>query len=92
MKNSKWLYLYTKTNNDWWIFFERWKYRVHLVWIEDVANDLDKILFSIAKYLWFNDFKEQFNQIIKQASLLEKPLFTLYVKDEYKNIAKKDNI
>lgn len=82
MNNSKWLYLHTK-----WDFFERGKYRIHLVGIEDHSKDRDKLLFSIAKHLWFTNFKEQWQEILKYSELIDTDLFTLYCKND-----KKDNI
>ena len=82
-KNSKWLYLNTKQD-----FFERWPYRIHLVGIEDISKDRDKLLFSIAKHLWYNNFKEQWLHILRESVLLDTPLFTLYHKEDYDQTSK----
>lgn len=85
MKNSKWLYINTKINVEWDLFFERWNYRMHLCWLKDEERGYDRFMFSIAKQLWYNDFEKQFNEILKQSVLLDLPLLTLYLKNDKAN-------
>lgn len=80
-KNSRWLYIYANVSN-WQLFFERDKFTIHLVGVPNEELWRDKLLFTLAKELWFNDFKEQFCAIMKQAALLDTPILTLYEKKE----------
>lgn len=84
-KNSKWLYLYAKANDPQPFFFENGKYKIHLTGVPNEQLWRDYLLFSIAKELWFNDFKEQFKAVIAQAALLDIAVLTLYNKDDTTN-------
>ena len=77
---SKWKYTYVITKNG--MFFEWWKYRIHLTWQKNKEKWQDRFLFSIADWLGYKDFKKQFKNICIQAQKMELPLFTIYNKDE----------
>ena len=80
-KKSGGLYVYAQKKNG-WIFLERGKYRLHLAGKYEPSEGRDRFIFTAAKELGYDEFKNQFANVLIRCAEMWYPVLSLYEKDD----------